>query len=160
MSEESDQNLVIKDIDLPLYKFGIVYRHDIDNFFQNQNKVRIQKFKSYVLNFWLFINIIRFIWYIIICKNGKIPIYYFDLVQYVGGIPEFYYAMSILPLMLSMFIIYLFNHKNQKYLNWFHIIRAINGIKTWNQIGISDQIEIKNYVNKLKNLKCIIEVIT
>jgi hypothetical protein len=60
MSESNDEDLVIKDIDLPLYKYLLFHRFDARNDLFSDKKKFIQKLKSNFLSFCLIINIIRY----------------------------------------------------------------------------------------------------
>jgi len=53
MSESIDEDLVIKDIDSPLYKYLFFYRIDINNCFVNGRQNLVQKIKSNILDFFI-----------------------------------------------------------------------------------------------------------
>ena len=84
MANNNNQDLYIKDIDLALYKYGIIDKTLNNSFNIEVTTNRFQKYKTYLNIIWLFINIIRYIIYLINYKNGKLPKYYFDCTQYFG----------------------------------------------------------------------------
>jgi hypothetical protein len=83
-------------------------------------------------------------------KNGRVPDYYFDVVQYIGGITEFFYAMGINSLILSLVVIILLNKKEINYFRWLDIIKVLKGIKNMNSIKIHDKNVHKIFVRKIK----------
>jgi hypothetical protein len=112
MSQSIDEDLVIKDIDSPLYKYFYFYRIDIENCFVSDRQKFVQKIKSNILWIYFFICIIRYGILSIIIKNKRVPQYFFDLIQYFGGIPEFYCLCAIFASILSFRIVHIFNHSN------------------------------------------------
>ncbi len=77
MSESIDEDLIIKDIDSPLYKYLFFYKIDINNCFVRDRQKLVQKFMSNTLSICLFIFIIR---YGILRKIFKDKsIYYLDI---------------------------------------------------------------------------------
>jgi hypothetical protein len=102
-----DEDLVIKDIDSPLYKYLYFYRIDIKNCFVSDRQNLVQKIKSNILWIYLFICVIRYIILSIIKKNQKISNYYFDLLQYFGDFQDFItYALYLLRFFASEFFIF------------------------------------------------------
>jgi hypothetical protein len=89
MSQSIDEDLVIKDIDSPLYKYLYFYRIDIKNYFASDRQKLVQKIISNILSIYLLICVIRYGILAILIKNRKFSLYYFDLVQYFGEFPEF-----------------------------------------------------------------------
>jgi hypothetical protein len=53
MSQSIDEDLVIKDIDSPLYKYFYFYRIDIKNCFASDRQKFVQKIKSNIL--WIYL---------------------------------------------------------------------------------------------------------
>jgi hypothetical protein len=92
MSDSIEEYSIIKDIDLPLYKYLFFYRFDIRNCFVSERQKFVQKLKSNILFVYLFTRIVRYGIHLKILKNKRIPVHYLDIVQYFGGIPEFSYA--------------------------------------------------------------------
>jgi hypothetical protein len=89
MFESIDDNLIILDIDLPLYKYLFFYRFDIRNYFSDRQKF-VQKIKSNILSVFLIISIIRYGIELKILKNKKIPIYDLDIIEYFSEIVEYF----------------------------------------------------------------------
>ncbi len=87
MSEPIDEDLVIKDIDSPLYKYLFFYRIDINNRFVSNRQKLVQKIKLNIFSICLFIFIIRYGILLKFFKNKTI--YYLDILQYFGEFPQF-----------------------------------------------------------------------
>jgi len=88
--ENNDFSPVINDIDLPLYKYGLMFRYDINNYFDTDIKKRKQNFKFYAVIIWILVNFLRISICLINVENGRVAKYYFDIIQYIGGLTEFY----------------------------------------------------------------------
>ena len=113
MSQSIDEDLVIKDIDSPLYKYLYFYRIDIKNYFTSDRQKLVQKIISNILSIYLLICVIRYGILSIIFKNKRISLYYFDTIQYYGKFPEFYYLIAIFVSIFSFIILHIFNHSNR-----------------------------------------------
>jgi hypothetical protein len=59
MSENSKNSLVIEDIDLPLYKYGLIHKQNINNYLVTNRLKKFQQFKSYASTTILLLIIIR-----------------------------------------------------------------------------------------------------
>jgi hypothetical protein len=151
-SESNGDQLSIKEIDLPLYKYGLMFRHDINGYFDDYIKRRKQKIKSFALTVWLLFCFLHFLICLLSVKNGRVPDYYFDVIQYVGGITEYFYAMGINGLILSLVVIILLNKKEINYFRWLDIIKVLKGIKSMNAIKIHDKNVHKIFVHKINYL--------
>ena len=103
---------MLKNIDSPLYDYGLMSNYDINNYFINKKYKLFLKFKSYVITIWVVFNIIRYIFYLFKSNNGKVHNNYYDIVQHFGGLTEFYYAITIFTLILLFYIIYIFNYSD------------------------------------------------
>jgi len=121
---ESEDDISINDIDLALYKYSLIYRYDINNNFDTELKKQKQKSKYRALCVWLIFNIFR----AILCwknnKNGKLPVYYFDILQYVGGIAYFCYLCVAIGAIMGFVILKLLNIKNGIHFGWLDIIQV------------------------------------
>ena len=75
-----------------------------------QKQLLIQKIKIFYIFILLTITLIRFSFYTLIANNGKLPIYYLDVIQYTGAVSEIGYIAVSLISILSLRIIYLINN--------------------------------------------------
>jgi len=152
MNESEDNDVAINDIDLAIYKYGIIYKSGINNHFDTELKKRKQKFKYQALNVWLMFCAFR----TLICLknnvNGKLPFYYFDIVQYLGGIAQFGYLGTAIGAILGFVILKLFNIENSIHFRWLDIIHVLKGIRNIDTIGIYDKNEWKKFAIKVKFL--------
>jgi hypothetical protein len=94
MTENLNKTSVIEDIDLPLYKFGLIHKQNINNYLVTNKRKKIQKFKPYASTFILFLIIIRLLFSLRIYKNPNYPLFYYDLFYYFGGLPQYLFAIS------------------------------------------------------------------
>ena len=71
MTENIDQQLIIKDIDLALYKYGLIdqnFNNNINTCIEVKTN-RFQKYKKYFYKVWPFIDITRYIIYLDCYRN-------------------------------------------------------------------------------------------
>jgi len=54
MTENLNNSSVIEDIDLRLYKYGLIHKQNINNFLVTDKQKKFQKFKSYAITVILF----------------------------------------------------------------------------------------------------------
>jgi len=153
MSQSIDEDLVIKDIDSPLYKYLYFYRIDIKNCFVSDRQKFVQKIKSIIFSIFLFIFAIRYIILSILFKKNRASLYHFDLVQYFGQFPEFYYLCEILLAILSFRIVHIFNHSNSNEYEWLKIIKVLNGSQSLDLLKIYNKNEIQKFVKKINTFK-------
>jgi hypothetical protein len=151
MSEIIDEDLVIKDIDLPLYKYFYFYKIDLRNSFVSDRQKLLQKIKSNILCIYLFICVIRYVIITIIFKNKRHSVYYFDIFQHFGEFPEFYFLCAVFVSLFSFRILRIFNHSNNNDYEWLKIIRVLNGSQSSDSLKIYNKNEIKEYVQKIKS---------
>jgi hypothetical protein len=59
MSENLNNSSVIEDIDLPLNKYGLIHKQNIDNYLLTNKQKKFQQFKSYASTAILLLVIIR-----------------------------------------------------------------------------------------------------
>ena len=82
-------NIEPSDISYPLYKYWIFYRFNVINTIHNKKILFKQKIKVFVIIFLLLFNIIRYAFYLYKSESNKrLPLHYFDFIQYFGGIKE------------------------------------------------------------------------
>jgi hypothetical protein len=145
--------MFIKDIDSPLYKYWLFYRFDIKNRFLTHKQKLNQRIKTNILCIYLFLTIVRYGICLIVCKNGKIPIYYLDIMQYFGGITEYFYLNAFFVSILCLRILYIFNHSNSDEYEWLNIIRVLCGLKSIYFFKFHNKNDIQLFVSKIKKLK-------
>jgi hypothetical protein len=75
------ENLRLYDIDLPLFKYEIINRETFDVLLSNGDNKRNKGYKTYSLIALMLFNIIRYITYMFISNNGRVPKSYLDLCQ-------------------------------------------------------------------------------
>jgi hypothetical protein len=158
MSQSIDEDLVIKDIDSPLYKYSHSNRIDIKNCFVSDKQKLVQKFKSSILSIYLLICIIRYGILSIIFKNKRISLYYFDTIQFYGEFPEFYYLIAIFMSTFSFRILHIFNHSNSNDNEWLKIIKVLNGSQSLDSLKIYYKNEMRKYIKKIKSLNFFINL--
>jgi hypothetical protein len=106
----------------------------------------VQKIKSNILSTSLFICIIRYGILSIIIKNKRVPQYCFDLIQYFGEFPEFYYLSVIFGSIFCFRILHIFNHSNSNDYKWLKIIRALSDSQSLDSLKIYNKNAIQKYV--------------
>jgi len=127
-------NLIISNIDFELRVIGVINRYE-NNF--SDRKLRLSNSYGYVLLLFVFFNIIRYIYYILVSKDGKVPVSYLDTNQYIGGITQFH-RLEILCVLISAFaIILLFNYSH--HLQWREIIEILKGLRPIDRMKLFDQ---------------------
>jgi len=150
-------NLTIPDIDEPLYKHGLIYKHDINNYFDDNKRMKKQRLKTLALSVWILFNAFRYGFYLIYNKNGRVPLNYFDIVQDIGGIAVLYYVGAILFSIFGLRIIYLFNFSDSSHYGWLQIIKHIKGLKASNSNihlnSFRDLYQMREFINKVRILK-------
>jgi hypothetical protein len=153
MTENLNKTSVIEDIDLPLYKFGLIHKQNINNYLVTNKRKKIQKFKPYASTFILFLIIIRLLLSLRIYKNPNYPLFYYDLFYYFGGLPQYLFAISFSGLVLSMRLIYLFNYSDENHYKWLDIIKVLKGLQSMDSIGIENKEEYESFVQRIKFYK-------
>jgi len=128
------QNSSIDDIDLPLFQYGFIYKPEIIERIGCVNQRKFQKFKSYSLMIWLSFNIVRYLTSFLISKGRIVPKCYFDFIQSVGGISEFYYLCTILVAISGFSILCTFNLSSSVQFEWLDIVKALKGLQQMRKI--------------------------
>jgi hypothetical protein len=59
MTDNLNNCCVIENIDLPLYKYGLIHKQNINNYLVTDKHKKFQKFKSYALTAIFFVIVIR-----------------------------------------------------------------------------------------------------
>jgi hypothetical protein len=150
------QNFIIDDIDLPLFKYGFIHRQNFIDYCNGKRNQRIRSYKSILFIVSYVFNIIRYIFYIINSVDGKVPINYLDIVQYIGGIIQFHRFEVIFGLISTLIIIIHFNYSND--LSWIEIIEILKGSQSMARIGIIEKESAEKLVNKIKFMKSVIQI--
>jgi phosphoglycerol transferase MdoB-like AlkP superfamily enzyme len=116
----------------------------------------VQKMISNILSIYFSICIICYGILTILIKNRKFSLYYFDLFEYFGEYPEFYYLCLIFCSIFCFRILLIFNHSNSNDCVWIKIIKiitALNGSQSLDSLKIYNKNEIHKYVQKIKTFK-------
>jgi hypothetical protein len=158
MTENLNNSCVIENIDLPLYKYGLIHKQNINNYLVTDKQKKFQKFKSYALTAIFFFIIIRLLIHFKFYKNPNYPLFYYDLFNYFGGLTQFIYAICILGSVLSLRLIYLFNYSDESLYEWLDIIEVLKGLKSMDTIGLDDKKEYELFVQRLKFFKFLVDV--
>jgi hypothetical protein len=153
----SHQELAIEEIDLQLYRYGIILDVDKNNYFVDVKKRTIQKLKYYGVRLLFLVHIVRHIFFIIKAKKGIVPIDYLDMSQYLGVLPQFARINVLLCLLLVFGIINLFNNNSNIYVQFFDILKVLKGLEPKELIEIYDENEMNNFRRKVKAFKKIID---
>src|SRR5260221_13141171 len=83
-SKSLDSDLRISDIDLPLYRYGLIHQIDINNYFNGYNQIKKQRMKSYLIMLLFGLRIFQCILCIKYVRNGRVPNILLDVVQFFG----------------------------------------------------------------------------
>jgi hypothetical protein len=150
MTDNLNNCCVIENIDLPLYKYGLIHNHNINNYLFTDKHKKFQKFKSYALTAIFFVIIIRILLHFIFYKNRNYPLFYYDPLNYFGGLTQFTYAICLFGLVLSLRLIYLFNYSDESLYKWLDIIEVLKGLKNPDSIGLDNNKEYQLFVQRIK----------
>ena len=138
------------DLEYPLYKYWIFYKLDESHC---KKQIVIQKVKLSCLIIIDVINIFRYIFYLFQSEPNKLlPTYFCDILPYITPNKEVAYILCIALLNMNLILLIILNTSNKRDYKWFDIISAINGYQTFQSIGISDEIFVKKFINKIKLL--------
>ena len=148
--EPLDDSLVVKNIDKPLHKYAIIYKHDYYN--NDKNDLNKQKIKYYLISSLLLFNIIRFSIYIIYSYfiEKRIPDHYFDLIQEVGGLTLYFHVVALLYSLTPLGFIIIFNNASDQQLKWIQIINVLKGFSTVKNLNINSDDAINEFVHHIK----------
>jgi hypothetical protein len=151
------QKFIINDIDLPLFKYGLIDRHNLIVYCKGKRIQRIQSYKSYLFIVSYIFNTIRYMFYIIDSVDGKVPDSYLDISQYFGGITQFHHLEVISALILTLVIVIHFNYSND--LNWIEIIETLKGSQSMARFGVIETKPVEKFINKVKLMKFLIQIV-
>ena len=159
MDEFSEENVIIEDIDQPLYKYCMFCRFDLSNKIVSHKQKVIQKLKLIILNIFITIFAIRCAVCLMIIKNERIPLYYFDIIQYFGGVSKIIYICAFIACVLSLSIIYILNNSHNTNYEWLKIIEVLKGLDSFESIEFNDKNMNYRYVKKIKFVKRVISLL-
>jgi hypothetical protein len=158
MTDNLNNCCVIENIDLPLYKYGLIHKQNINNFLVTDKHKKFQKFKSYALTAIFFGVIIRILLHFIFHKNPNYPLFYYDPLNYSGGLTQFIYAIYLFGFVLTLRLIYLFNYSDESLYKWLDIIEVLKGLKSPDSIGLDNNKEYELFVKRIKFFKFLTEI--
>ena len=158
MTDNLNNSCVIENIDLPLYKYGLIHKQNINNFLVTDKQKKFQKFKSYALTAIFFVIIIRLLLHFKFYKNPNYPLFYFDPLNYFSGLTQFIYAIYLLGSVLSLRLIYIFNYSDESLYKWLDIIEVLKGLKSLDSIGPENNKQYELFVKRIKFFKFLIEI--
>jgi hypothetical protein len=153
MTENLNNTSVIQDIDLPLYKFGLIHKQNINNYLVTNKQKKFQKFKPYASTVISFLIIIRLLLNLRLNKNPNYPLFYYDLLNYLGGLHQYLFAICFSGLLLSMRLIYLFNYSDENHYKWLDIIRVLKGLQSMESITPENKEEYELFVKRIRFYK-------
>ncbi len=102
MSENLNNSSVIKDIDLPLYKYGLIHKQNINNYLVTNKQKKFQTIKSYASTAILLLIIIRILLLLRFYKNPNYRLFSYDFFNYLGGLTQFVYAILLFGSIMSL----------------------------------------------------------
>jgi len=158
MSEYLNNSSVIQDIDLPLYKYGLIHKQNINNYLVTNKQEKFQAFKSYALTAYLILIIIILLLQLIFYKNPNYPLFSYDLLIYFGGVTQFLYAICLLGVVMSLRLLHLFNYSDERLYKWLDIIKVIKGLENKESIGLKNEQIYESFVKRIKIFKFVIEI--
>src|SRR5579871_1908371 len=123
MSEDLNKSSVIEDIDLPLYKYGLIHKQNINNYLITNKQKKIQMIKSYASTTTLLLIIILVLLQLGFYKNPNFPLFSYDLFNNFGGLTQFVYASCLFGAVMSLRLLHLFNYSDESLYKWLDIIK-------------------------------------
>jgi hypothetical protein len=158
MSENSNNSSVIEDIDLPLYKYGLIHKQNINNYLVTNKQKRFQTIKSYASTAILLLVIIRILLQLRFYKNPNYRLFSYDLFNYLGGLTQFVYATCLFGAVMSLRLLHLFNYSDESLYKWFDIIKVLKGLENNDSIGLKNKEIYESFVQRIKFSKFVIEI--
>jgi hypothetical protein len=158
MTDNSNNTCVIENIDSPLYKCGLIHKQNINNYLVTDKQKKFQKFKSYALTAIFFVFIIKMLLHFKFYKNPNYPLFYFDPLNYFGGLTQFVFATCLLGSVLCLRLIHLFNYSDESLYKWLDIIEVLKGLKSLDSIGLENNKQYELFIKRIKFFKFLIEI--
>jgi hypothetical protein len=159
MSQNLNNSSVIEDIDLPLYKYGLIHKQNINNYLVTNKQKKFQAIKSYASTAIMLLVIIRLLLQLRLYKNPNYPLFYYDVLNYSGGLTQFVSAMGLFGSVMTLRLLYLFNYSDESLYEWMDIIKVLKGLKNMDSIGLKNEKEFQSFVQKIKYFKFLIEIL-
>src|SRR4051812_46674628 len=128
----------------------------------NEREKLIKQIKYYSLLFYQLLWIIHCA--IIYRKLGSLgsndlPLYYFGIYQYFGGLTQFYYALAALMATYSLLYIFLFNQMHKSRDKWMKLIEVLNtDSQSLHLIGLTDKQLIDKYLKTITIVHKIVKI--
>jgi hypothetical protein len=144
-----ERYLIIEDIDKPLYKYGMIYKQDLNNYFTENIYLKLKhKLKCMAITGFLTLSALKFAVSLKLLENGKIHDYCFDIVQHVGGIVIYFLTLGFLIALMTAGFNYEFNTANESIMKWLEIIQVLKGVSSVKVLKIPERNEvIKFFLN-------------
>jgi hypothetical protein len=158
MSEDLKNCSVIEDIDLPLYKYGLIHKQNINNYLLTNKQKKFKAFKSYASTAIMFLISIRLLIQLRFYKNPNYPLFYYDVLNHLGGLTQFVYIASFIGAVMTLRLVHLFNYSDQSLYKWLDIIKVIEGLKNKDSIGLNDKEKYESFVQRIKFFKFGIDI--
>jgi hypothetical protein len=158
MSQNLNNFSVIKDIDLPLYKYGLIHKQNINNYLVTNKQKKFLAIKSYASTAIMLLVTIRLLLQLRFYKNQNYPLFYYDVFNYSGGLTQYASAISLLGALMTLRLIYLFNYSDESHYEWLDIIKVLKGLKNMDSIELKNEKEYESFVQRIKLFKFLIEI--
>ena len=144
----------VKDIDTILFKMWLFYRFDVLGVNVSREEAKQQKIKTFFILSCLTLSIVRHIIYLFVIENSRLGHHYFDILQYLGGVPEIIYICVITLSCFSLIVILLINNVNNY--QWFDIFKVLSGSQP---IGLIELYDHNTFVILAKRSKLVMFII-
>jgi hypothetical protein len=148
----------IKDIDLPLFKYGLIRKQNINNYLITNRQKKFEAFKSYASTAILLLIIIRLLLQLRFYKDPNYPLFFYDVLNHFGGLTQFVYVICLFGAALALRLIHLFNHSDENLYKWLDIIKVLNGLENKNSIGLNNKEKYESFVQRIKFFKLVVEI--
>jgi hypothetical protein len=158
MLENFNSFSLIEDIDLPLYKYGLIHKQNIYNYLVTKKQKTFQQFKSYASTAFLLLVIIRLLFQLRFYKNPNYPLFSYDVFNYLGGLTQFVIAMGLFRAIMSLRLLHLFNYSDESLYKWLDIIKVLKSLENKDSIGLKNEQIYESFVQRIKLFKFLIEI--
>ena len=146
----------------PLNWFWIFYRFDKINEIIDEKKFFQQKLKFCLQMSILSLSLIQNT--ILYFGNNENFLFklliQFDILNHLGTGHQIAYLGYILSILFTIALALLLNQSNSSHYKWFEIIEVLNECKHFHRIGLNDYKFVDKYLNSIRKVKRIIEVLS